>query len=162
MKRSFAIEYFDVVLFMKQKSKEERKTKKETRKGTKRKQKRKTIRKEERKEQERERERERDRERDSEKGGGKTRLRRNNGRHSELNKNLPFFRGKQVFSMKSKQRNKKKQKQKSKKTKKESLGPSEVVLWAKKIPKKSLSILSQILFFWRVSKISLFDNLAPQ
>ena len=50
---------------------------------------------------------------------GQKRLRRNKGRHSKINKKMPFFRGKTVFSLRSKERNKKNNtKKKTKKTKK--------------------------------------------
>ena len=82
------------------KSKEERKGKKETKTRNQKKAKRKTRRKTERKEQER------DREREIEKVGGQKRLRRNKERHSKINKKLPFVKGKkQVFSMRSKEKN---------------------------------------------------------
>ena len=42
-------------------------------------------------------EQERDREREIEKGGGQKRLRRNKGRHSKINKKMPFSRGKTRF-----------------------------------------------------------------
>ena len=83
----------------------------------------------------RERERERDRERRIEQVGGQKKLRRNEGRHSKINKNASF-QGKNIFLMRSKERNQKKNKNKTnktnktnkQKTNKEGLGPSEVAL----------------------------------
>ena len=84
-KQNFVIEYFDVVLFMKQRRNKKKETETMNQKKAKKK-----YKKEERKEKER------DRERASEKGGAQERLRRNKGRHSKINKNAPF-RGKTEF-----------------------------------------------------------------
>ena len=89
-RKQIAIEYFDVVLFVKQKQRRNNR-KKRQKQGSKRKQKRKTRRKKERKEEER------DREREIEKGGSKKRLRRNKGGDSKITKKCPFLGGKQVF-----------------------------------------------------------------
>ena len=78
--------------------------------GTKRKQK-------ERQEGRKKRERERDREREIEKVGGQSRLRRNKGRHSKINKNA-LLRGENSLSMRSKKGKKnKKNKKLNKQTK---------------------------------------------
>ena len=122
MKETFVIEYFDVVLLMKQKQRRKKPEIKRQKQGSKRKQKRKTGRKKERKEEER------DRERTFEKGGSQKKLRKNKGRHSKINKKCPFLGGQQVFFIRSKER---KGKTKTKQqTNKEGLVPSEVALWA--------------------------------
>ena len=48
------------------------------------------------------RERERDKERDSEKGGGQKRLKRNKGKHRNMNNKNGSFRGKTGFLIKAK------------------------------------------------------------
>ena len=69
MKKTVAIECFDVVPFMKQKAKKKEKERKRQKQGTKRKQKRKTRRKKERKEErERETEKEKQKKREAKKG----------------------------------------------------------------------------------------------
>ena len=73
MKKNFVIEYFDVVLFMKQKQRRKKKGKRD--KNKKQKESKKKDKKEKRKEKER------DRERGSEKGGGQKRLGRKKGEH---------------------------------------------------------------------------------
>ena len=84
--------------------------------GSRRKQKRKTGRKEKGQEEER------DKERKIEKGGGQHKLRRNKGRHSKINKKMPFSRGKTRFLYYNAKKGEEK--------KKEGLEPSEVALWA--------------------------------
>ena len=121
MKIHFAIEYFDVVPFMKQKQR--RKTRKKETKTRNQKKANKKDKKEEKRT--RTRERERDREREIEKGGGHKRLRRKKGRHSIINKKMPFSNGKTRFFL-----YKKTKKGKEQKNKQGGLGPSEVALWA--------------------------------
>ena len=59
------------------------------------------------------------------------RLKRNKGKHRRMSNKNALFKGQQVFSIKSKERNaKKKNKTKQPKENKEGLGPSEVALWA--------------------------------
>ena len=84
--KNIAIEYFDVVLFMKQKQRR-KKRKKETNTRNKRKA---TRRKVKRKEQQR------DREREIEKGGGQKRQREKERETLKINKNA-LFRGKNRF-----------------------------------------------------------------
>ena len=94
MKENFVIEYFDVVLFMKQKQR--RKKRKERDKTRKQKKAKKRNRKERKKGQEEER----DRERKIQKGGCPKKLRRNKGRHSKINKKCPFLGENKVFCIK--------------------------------------------------------------
>ena len=92
MKESFVIESFDVVLFMKQKQRRKKRKERDKNKEAKESNKeRQEGRKKERKEEER------DREREIEKGGDQKKLRRNEGRQSQINKKCPFFCGKTVF-----------------------------------------------------------------
>ena len=59
-------------------------------------------------------EEERDRERKIEKGGGQNKLRRNKGRHSKINKKMPFSRGKnKVFCITKQRKERKKKKRKA-------------------------------------------------
>ena len=83
MNKSSVIEYFDVVLFVKQKQKET-KRKKETKTRNQKKAKKKD------KKEGRKKRKKKDRERACEKGGGQKRLRRNKGRHSKVHKKWPF------------------------------------------------------------------------
>ena len=85
MKKKIAIDYFDVVPFMKQKQirkKRKERDKKQEPKESKKKD----------KQEEKGQEQERDRKREIEKGGGQKRPRRNKGRHSKM----PFSRWKTV------------------------------------------------------------------
>ena len=91
MKKNFLIEYFDVVLFKKQKHRRKKKEKRDQKQETKRKQKRKTRRKEERKEKQR------DRERESEKGGGEKRLGEKERETLRKKQEMPFLGGKLFF-----------------------------------------------------------------
>ena len=98
MKKSFVIEYSDVVLFMKQKQR--RKKRKERDKTRKQKKANKKDRKERKGQEE-----ERDREREIEKGGAPKKLRRNKGRHSKINKKSPFLGWKtRFFELQSKEK----------------------------------------------------------
>ena len=94
MNKNFVIEYFDVVLFMKQKQrrnqKKERDKKQETKRNQKKKRQEGRQKEKKKRERERERDRERDRERKSESEGGQKRLWRKNGRHSNINKKSSF------------------------------------------------------------------------
>ena len=90
-------------------NKEERKGKNETKTRKQKKQKRKTRRKKKGQEQER------DREREIEKGGGQKRLRRKEGRHSNIDKTCPFQGEKnKLFCIKKQRKERKKQSQKKK------------------------------------------------
>ena len=102
MKKQVAIEYFDVVPFMKQKQRRKK------RKGRDKNKNQKKAKKKDKKEKKGQ-EQERDRERKIEKGGGQKRLRRNKGRHSTINKKCPFSRAKTSFFcvLKSKERKEK-------------------------------------------------------
>ena len=107
MKENFEIEYFDVVLFMKQKQRRKKRKERDKNKEAK------ESKKERQEGRKKRQEEERDRERKNEKGGGQRKLRRNKGRHSKINKKCPFLGGKQGFSvLRSKE---KEQKQKPKK-----------------------------------------------
>ena len=111
MKDNFVIEYFDVVVVMKQKQRRKKRKERDQNKEA-------NESKKERQEgkEKRTRRRERDRERNIEKGGSPKKLRRNKGRHSKINKKCLFLGGKQgFFVLQSKERkgtktNKKKQK----------------------------------------------------
>ena len=105
-----AIEYFDVVLFMKQKQRRKERKERDKNQETKREQKRKTRRKKETKEQER------DREREIEQGASQKGWGRKREKHRKLTKNA-FFRGKTGFFLlrakKGQQKKKQKEKQKN-------------------------------------------------
>ena len=91
MKENFGIEYFDVVLLMKQKQRILKRKERDKNKEAK------ESKKERHEGKEKGQEGERDRERKIEKGGGQKKLRRNKGRHSIINKKCPFLGGKQGF-----------------------------------------------------------------
>ena len=112
MKENFVIEYFDVVLFMKQRRKKRQKK-------TKTKKLNKTKKKD--KEEERQKKREQRRKRKWKKGEAKKRLRENKGRQAKTNIECPFLGEKQGFwSIGSKERKETKQQKKNE----EGLGPS--------------------------------------
>ena len=118
---NFAIEYFNVVPFMKQKQR--RKKRKERAKRRSRKKANKRDKKEERKKK-----RERDREREREKEGGQKRLREKERETLKIDKKCHFLgENKVLFVLKSKER-KGNNKKNKKKQNKEGLGPSEVAL----------------------------------
>ena len=84
---NFIIEYFDVVLFMKQKQRRKKRKERDKNKEA----------KESKKERQEGRKKEKKRETEKEqlkKGEAKKRLRRNKGRHSKINKKRPFLGGK--------------------------------------------------------------------
>ena len=112
MKENFVIEYFDVVLFMKQKQRRKKRKERDKNKEAKESKKERQEGKEKRT-----RRRERARERKIEKGGGPKKLRRNKGRHSKINKKCPSLGGKQgfFFVLQSKERKGTKTNQKKKK-----------------------------------------------
>ena len=117
MKENFVIEYFDVVLFMKQK--EERKGKK-----TKTKKLNKTKKKD--KKEERQKKREKQRKRKWKKGGGQKRLRENKGRQAKTNIKCPFLGEKnRVLGLLEAKKGKETKQQKKNE---EGLGPSELAL----------------------------------
>ena len=102
MKKHVAIEYFDLVPFMKQK---QRRKKRKERDKNKEPKESKKERQEGRKKDKNKRERERDRERNIEKGGGQKRLRRNKERHSIIDKKCPVLGEKtRFFVLRSKER----------------------------------------------------------
>ena len=121
MKKNFVIEYFDVVLFMKQ-SREEKKKETKTRNQKKAK---KRHKKEERKKRKRERQRTKVKKGEAKKGSGET-------KGDTQKNNNALFREEQGFSIKNKERKGKTQKKikNTKKTNKEGLEPSEVALRA--------------------------------
>ena len=122
MKENFVIEYFDVVLFLKQKQRRKKRKERDKKQGSKRKQKRKTGRKEKKGQEE-----ERDRERKIEQGGGQKKAKEKQRQTVKNNQKMPFSRGKTRFCvLQSKERNKNKQKKNKKIINKEGLGPSEV------------------------------------
>ena len=89
MKKNFVIEYFDVVLFMKQKQRRKKRKQRDKKQGSKRKQKRKTGRKKERKEEER------DRGREIETGGGPKKAKDKQRKTLKNKQKMPFSKGKQ-------------------------------------------------------------------
>ena len=113
MKENFVIEYFDVVLFMKQKQRRKKRKQRDKHKEAK------ESKKERQEGRKKGQEEERDRERKIQKGGGPKKLRRNKGRHSKINKKCPFLgenRGKtRFFCIKKQRKERKKTKQKNKK-----------------------------------------------
>ena len=109
MKKHFAIEYIDVFPFLKQKQRTKKRKERDKNKEPKES---KMERQEGRKKDKtkRERERERDRGREIEKGGGQKRLKRNNGRHSKINKQCPFLGEKTRFFINKQRKENKKNK----------------------------------------------------
>ena len=90
MKKTFSIEYFDVVTFHETKAKKTEKERKREREGTKKRKKNRKTRRTKEGNNKREREREREREKKKITSGRPTRLRRNKRRHSKKTKNAHF------------------------------------------------------------------------
>ena len=101
MNKNFGIKYFDVALFMK--GKQRRNKKKESDKKRNQKKAKKKDKKEGRKKSERERQRKRKWKRGRQKRPG-----RKKGKHSTINRKVPFLGEKQGFSIKDKERKGKK------------------------------------------------------
>ena len=118
-----AIEYFDVVPFMKEKQRRKKTKERDKNKEPK------ESKKERQEGRNKEKKKERDKERETEKEGGQKRLREKERETLKINKKLPFLGGKQGFFLVLKTKNKK-QNNKTTKTNKEGLGPSEVALRA--------------------------------
>ena len=114
MKKKLAIEFFDVVPFMKEKQR--RKKKKEREKNKEPKESKNKDKKEERKKR-----RKKNRERETQKEGGERK------RNTENKQEMPFSRGKtRLFVLNNQKTIQTKQNKKTTKTNKEGLGPSEV------------------------------------
>ena len=120
MKENFVIEYFDVVLIMKQKQRRKKRQKKNKNKTKKLKKTKKKDKKEERKIKKRETEKEK-----VKKGGGQKRLRDKKGRQAKTNIKCPFLGENRVFGLLEAKKGKETKQQK--KTE-EGLGPSELAL----------------------------------
>ena len=115
MKKKLAIDFFDVVPFMKEKQRRKKKTERDKNKEPK------ESKNKDKKEERKKRRKTRDRERETQKEGGQTRLREKEIETLKRNKKCPFLGEKQVFCIKQP----KKQNKKTTKTNKEGLGPSE-------------------------------------
>ena len=120
MKENFVIEYFDVVLIMKQKQRRKKRQKKNKNKTKKLKKTKKKDKKEERKIK-----REKQRKRKWQKGAGQKRLRDKKGRQAKTNIKCPFLGENRVFGLLEAKKGKETKQQK--KTE-EGLGPSELAL----------------------------------
>ena len=112
MKENFGIEEFDVVLFMRQKQRRKKRKERDKNKEAKES-------KRERQEGKEKRTRRRERQRKKHwKRGRPKKVRRNKGRHSKINKKMPFSGGKQGFFFRiTKQRKEQKQTKKQKNNK---------------------------------------------